>query len=121
MFAFNFLTYSREIHEAWATCEALRRLGFEYEDVSLQADIDNDMLQICLNTQGLELEWPVGKLTDDPEAVFANWARIEEAMANDEIPAVVLALVWDRSNAHTHGMLLIMALMQHGFTIPNKG
>jgi hypothetical protein len=121
VFTFNFLLYPKEIHEAWAACEALRRLGFEYGDVSLQADLDNDMLQICLNTQGMELEWPVATLVGDPEAVFANWARIEEAMLGSEIPPVVLELVWERSHAYNHGMLLIMALMQHGFNIPNKG
>ena len=49
-FLFNFLTLPADIREAWAICEAYRRLGFDYSDVSVYCD--DDELIVDLVTQG---------------------------------------------------------------------
>ena len=114
--------------EAWASFEALRRLGFASEDIFVQAgeSLDAGLVQapsyqlgVILRAQHKEFIIDCGRIPEEPDAIEATWQRFCKAINDREVSERDLQRVWETSHAREQVVGLLTALTAKGFVFPH--
>jgi hypothetical protein len=119
----------RVYHEAWAVYEALRRLGFEDDDITAEvhpgfdaADaLHQEMFFIILRAQELEFFYAVAPIDRGFAAARDYWFRLREAISCGAIPERELLSLWKSSEmgrSLEHFRTLATLLVAKGFRLP---
>jgi hypothetical protein len=110
-----------EIQGCYTVFEALRRLGFDSEDIYIgYANVDkiDNSAYVELRSQGLSFVVNVGKTSHSIEEFGKRWRKVAENIS--EIPVHTLLKVWDDSEFSNVEQFTAFALrlVEVGFVIP---
>ena len=111
--------FPKEILEAWAVHEALRRLGFLPEEIFVSMDNPEGFLFVVLIAQEKTFGINIGKPPFSEEEFFGLWEKFTHGLAT--FPDEFLQNAWDNSVIRTKTPEFVMALLQKGFNMTPGG
>ena len=104
------------INEMLASHEALRKLGFEPDEIYVMLDSSNTAV-VTLKAQDLEFNITCGDFEGDADEFSSQWS---EAVGqwNKSMSTDTMNKIWKSSFVYANIAQLIMALKQKGFYVP---
>jgi len=112
--------YAPDVLACWAYWEALRRIGFDANDIFIttyqEAVLGFEVCAVILRTQCREFKINAAKLTRDSETFIAAWVVFGNDMLEGRISNEMMEAAW-RARPMDIGMLP-MGLLEKGFQLP---
>ena len=119
----NLFDYAQAYRESLSVYEALRRLGFESDDIYFMiagaAHPGPKQTVIILRTQGKEYVCVTGELEGSAEEIHTNWMEMASALVRHEISEEDLDKSWQESLVMRYKSEFVASIMAAGIKPPS--